>query len=110
MINMTTLTLELPTNLYENLLAESKRLGQPLSKLAQTWLTERLSTPPVPPTERERCTQALRQAGLLTELGPTMTRYANQCTVTLEEIRGTLDRTAGQPLSEIILEQRGPKR
>ncbi|OQW89657.1 MAG: hypothetical protein BWK78_07470 [Thiotrichaceae bacterium IS1] len=66
---MNALTLELPTNLYERLLAESKRLGQPISNLVQTWLTERLSVPPVP-SEREQITQALRHAGLLTELGP----------------------------------------
>ncbi len=29
--------------------------------------------------------------------------------VTLEEVRASLARTGGQPLSEIVLEQRGPK-
>lgn len=105
---MNALTLELPTNLYERLLAESKRLGQPISNLVQIWLTERLLAPPVP-SEREQITQALRHAGLLTELGPDLKQQAEQCTVTLEEIRATLDRTQGKPLSEIILEQRGPK-
>lgn len=106
---MNALTLELSTNLYERLLAESRRLGQPISNLVQTWLTERLSAPPILPSEREQFTQALRHAGLLTEVSFDMKQRAEQCTVTLEEIRAILDRTQGKPLSEIILEQRGPK-
>jgi len=38
-----------------------------------------------------------------------MKKRAEQCTVTLEEVRTILDKTQGKPLSEIILEQRGPK-
>ena len=60
-------------------------------------------------SEREQFTEALRAAGMLTELGPEMKKRAEQCTVTLEEVRASLDRAGGKPLSEIIIEQRGPK-
>jgi hypothetical protein len=38
-----------------------------------------------------------------------MQAIAAQSTLTLEEARAILDRTPGKPLSEIILEMRGPK-
>jgi hypothetical protein len=67
--------------------------------------------PPEPPpmSERERAIEALRAAGLLTELGPEEKQRAAQCTTTLEEVRAALDRAGGPPLSELILEMRGPK-
>jgi hypothetical protein len=62
-----------------------------------------------PKTDREKLIEILRATGLLTELGPEMKKRAEQCTVTLEEVKAILDRTKGKPLSEIIIEQRGPK-
>jgi hypothetical protein len=59
--------------------------------------------------ERERATEALRAAGLLTELSPAEKALADQSALTLEEARAILDRAGGKPLSEIILEMRGPK-
>jgi hypothetical protein len=38
-----------------------------------------------------------------------MKKRARQATMSLEEIRAALDRAGGQPLSELILEMRGPK-
>ncbi|MBA3946957.1 MAG: hypothetical protein H0X37_20645 [Herpetosiphonaceae bacterium] len=60
-------------------------------------------------TERDRVTAALRAAGLLAEPTPEMQQLAAASTLTLEEARAILDRTGGQPLSELILEMRGPK-
>ena len=66
-------------------------------------------TPQAPAGERERLTELLRAAGLLTELSPEEKLRAAQSTLTLDEARAILDRAGGTPLSEIILEMRGPK-
>ena len=69
-----------------------------------------METAPVPVmSERDRATEALRAAGLLTELSPAEKIRAAQSTLTLEEAREILDRAGGPPLSEVILEMRGPK-
>ena len=61
-----------------------------------------------PASERERARQVLRAAGLLTELGPNLRRLADS-TVRLEDVQAALARAGGKTLSEIVLEQRGPK-
>ncbi len=106
---MTTLTLELPPELYERLRAEADRLGKPAPVVARELLAERLPPPPAPPGERERTRAVLRAAGLLAELSPEEKERAAQSTATLEEVSAALDRAGGKPLSEIILEMRGPK-
>ena len=116
---MTALTLELPLELYDRLRAEAERLGQPVETVAQGWLAERLAAievqpgeapaAPAPISDRDRATEALRAAGLLTELGPEEKARARRSTATLEEVSAALSRPGGRPLSEIILEMRGPK-
>lgn len=64
---------------------------------------------PPPVTERDRATATLRAAGLLTELSPSEKLRASRSTLTLDEARAILDRAGGQPLSEVILDMRGPK-
>ena len=105
---MTTLTLDLPTELYERLHTEAERLGKPVATVAQEWLAERLP-PTEPSSDRERVRAVLRAAGLLVEPTPEELARAEAVTVTLEEVRAELDRAGGRPLSEIVLEQRGPK-
>ena len=61
-----------------------------------------------PDSERERARQVLRAAGLLTELGPNLRKLADS-TVRLEDVQAALARVGGKTLSEIVLEQRGPK-
>jgi hypothetical protein len=63
----------------------------------------------VPASDRERLRTVLQAAGRLAELSPQEKQRAAQSTLTLDEARAILDRTSGQPLSEIILEMRGPK-
>jgi hypothetical protein len=108
---MATLTLELAPDLYGRLRQEAERIGKPLDKTAQELLAQQLADLPTPveKSERERVREALRASGLLTELGPEMKKRARQATMSLEEIRAALDRAGGQPLSELILEMRGPK-
>jgi hypothetical protein len=107
---MTMLTLELSPDLYARLRIEADHLGKSVQAVAQEWLAERLAqAEPAPVSDRDRTTEALRAAGLLAELSPEEKQRAARSTATLEEVRAALDRAAGKPLSEIILEQRGPK-
>ncbi len=105
---MTTLTLDLSPDLYARLSAEAGRLGKPVATVAQEWLAERLPAPDLT-SDRERVRAALRAAGLLVEPTPEEIAWAETVTVTLEEVSADLDRAGGRPLSEIVLEQRGPK-
>lgn len=103
------LTLELPPEVYHRLREVAERLGQSPQVMVQEWLIERL-VPPTPATdsEREKVRQALRAAGLLVELSPTL-RERIDPTVRQEDVEASLARAGGKPLSEIVLEQRGPK-
>lgn len=109
---MTTLTLELPPELYAHLRAEADRVGRPAEAVAQEWLVERLvDAPPASvDDERARTREALRAAGLLAEpLGPALQRIARSSTATLDEVSAALEEAGGRPLSDIVQEQRGPK-
>ena len=70
---MTALNLKLPPHVYRRLREEAARLGKSPQVVAQEWIVERLTPPSTAPsTDRERARQALRAAGLLTELGPNL--------------------------------------
>lgn len=105
---MTSLKIELSPDLYERLRQEAEKTGRPADDLAREWLAERLEKPEKK-SERDLATEALRRAGLLTELGPEGKKRAARSTASLEEVSAALDRAGGKPLSEIILEMRGPK-
>ncbi len=62
-----------------------------------------------PNSDREMARQALRAAGLLTDLGSNLRRLADP-TVRLESVRTALGRAGGKALGEIVLEQRGLER
>ena len=107
---MTTLVLELHPDLYERLRTEADRQGKSAQVVAQEWLAERLGPPgPTPAGDRERAIEALRAAGMLAEPSPYMRELAERSTATLEEVQAALGRAGGKPLSELILEMRGPK-
>lgn len=112
---MTTLTIHVPADVYERLRAAANREGKPIEAVAQEWLTERSvqartdTPPPASPGEREREIEVLRNAGLLAESGPELKARAARSRLTLDEARAILDRAGGKPLSEVILEMRGPK-
>jgi hypothetical protein len=105
---MTTLTIDLAPGVYERLRAVAEQQGKPIEEIAQEWLIEKSAATPLP-DERQRLRAVLRAAGKLTELSPEEKRLAAQSTLTLDEARAILDRAGGKPLSEIILEMRGPK-
>jgi hypothetical protein len=106
---MTTLTLELSPEAYQRLHEAATRLGKPPQVVAQEWLIERLSVPmPAPDSARENVRRALRASGLLAEPILHLPRHIDRL-VRLEDVEASLARVGGKPLSEIILEQRGPK-
>ena len=104
---METLTLNMPTDMYQQLTQKASYLGQPPQVVALEWLRERLSPPlpTVPASEEDIGGQALREAGLLTELSPGLCELADP-TVSLEEVVAAMSQAAGPSLSEIVLEER----
>lgn len=105
---MTTLTIDLPINVYKRLRAMAEQQHTTVEAMTQGWLTEK-SAAEIVPSERERLRAVLRVAGKLAELSPDEKQRAAQSTLTLDEARAILDRADGKPLSEIVLEMRGPK-
>lgn len=112
---MTTLTIDLPNDVYERLRAKASQQGKQVEEVAQALLVEHAlqSRPdllqPAPPGERERAIAVLREAGLLAQLGSAEKARAARSKLTLEEARAILDRAGGKPLSEVVIEMRGPK-
>ncbi len=109
---MTALILDLDPQVYEQIRKEAERTGQPVEAVAEAWLTERAvpaRSPSAAAGERERTIQILRDAGLVAAPTPDMLARAAQATATLEEVQAAFARAGGKPLSEIVLEQRGPK-
>lgn len=104
---MTSLILELTPELYARLNAEAERQGKSTGSVAEEVLAERL--PPIAQTTRDRTTEVLRAAGLLATPSTEMLQLTAESTMTLEEVSAALDRVGGKPLSELILEMRGPK-
>ncbi|MBI3942512.1 MAG: hypothetical protein HY326_05815 [Chloroflexi bacterium] len=100
--------IELPPEIYQRLADEANRAGKPVETIAQEMLIERLLRPAIA-NERERATEILRAAGLLAELSPEEKERAARSTATLEEVQAAFAATAGKSLSEIVIEQRGPK-
>ncbi|MDZ4721796.1 MAG: hypothetical protein SH847_25325 [Roseiflexaceae bacterium] len=103
---MTTLTLDLPPETYERLRIVANQAGRPAADVAVAYLQKWLESVK---SERERAQDVLRAAGLLAEPSAEMLAEATQATATLEEVSASLSRPGGRPLSEIIIEQRGPK-
>jgi hypothetical protein len=106
---MTTLTIDVPSHVYEQLRAAANQRGKPVEAIAQEWLAEKSAATSSPMSEREKLRVALRAVGLLAEPTPEMRKLAEESTLTLDEARAILDRVGGKPLSEVILEMRGPK-
>lgn len=104
---MTSVTVDLPVELYERLSTEANALGTSLQALARGFLTARFAHPSM--AESEQVAEVLQAIGLLTELGAEEKQRAMRSTATLMEVRAALDRAGGQPLSETIMEMRGPK-
>ena len=100
---METLTLTLPSDIYQRLTTAAERLSQSPQVVAQEWLAK-FQLPPAQ-NENKPTRQILREAGLLTELGPELKRLADP-TISLDEVSAALSQVEGPSLTEILLEQR----
>lgn len=109
---METLTLNLPTDVYQQLTTIAKYRGKSPQVVAEEWLAK-LKFFPFAPTDNsieinDPGGKALRDAGLITELAPGLREFG-QPSASLEEVIAILDRAGGKPLSEMVLEQRRSK-
>ncbi len=105
---MTTLTLNFPPDLYQRLSNESSRLGKSPQVMVLEWVSRQLFPAPPVLTERERFRQILHQAGLLTELSPSLRQLADP-TISLTEVLAFMGEAGGPSLSELVLAQRQAK-
>jgi len=105
---MTTVTLELSSDIYQQLYDKSHQQGRTIEKMIQEWIIKHIASPP-PKDLREQARQILKTAGLHTELSPELRKRAENSTATLEQVQATFARAGGQPLSEMVIEMRGPK-
>ena len=134
---MDTITLTLSPEVHRRLEKKAKQVGQSPETVAQELLTGQLSPQagetgrvlreaslsvgyrsyiqPVPvvrpntETEREKLSRLLREAGMMSEIGPHMRRLVETIPADRDKVVAILSRAGGEPLSEIVLEQRGPK-
>jgi len=105
---MTTITLEFSYDIYQQLSDQSHQQGKAIEKMIQEWIIEHIASPP-PKDSREQAHQLLKTAGLHTELSPELQKLAENSTATLEQVQAAFARAGGQPLSEMVIEMRGPK-
>lgn len=100
--------IELPPDLYGKLEKAAAQEAKKPDEWTRALLEERLAAMPAAEGERARACHALREAGLLVELSPGLQRLIRP-EVCHEDVEAALARAGAQPLSEIILEQRGAK-
>jgi plasmid stability protein len=122
---MARVTVELPTESYQLLKRCAAAAGKSPEALSREILETALgasgpsapatsdASATAPPTSREpgrplSAREVLQAAGHLVELSPEMRRRIIPG-VTLEEVQEALSRAGGPSLSDIIIEQRGPK-
>jgi predicted DNA-binding protein len=110
---MTTTTreviLRLPARSHHCLEEWAQRVGKTPALLTQEIVEEALQaqTSSIAPAS-DTARQILQAAGRIRSLSPAL-RHRIIPGVSLEEVQASLARAGGQSLSEIILEQRGPK-
>ncbi len=103
------IVLRLPSTRYRRLQEWARWVGKTPELLSREIVEQALqqhTLPTAPPPRTAR--QILQAAGRVRSLSPALQQRIIPG-VTLEEVRASLARAGGQPLSEIILEQRGPK-
>jgi hypothetical protein len=94
---------------YQLLQGIALKMGKAPETLSREILEQALQqTTMEPPPDREAVRLVLRAAGRAQSLSPAL-RQRIIPGVTLEEVQESLAQAGGKPLSEIILEQRGPR-
>lgn len=102
-MNMATLTLELPKDLLRLLQKRASERGQELQEAALRILQKELT--PEAKSEREQVIEVLRASGLVRPLSEELRQMIDP-SVTHEEVEAAFAEAGGKPLSEIIIEQR----
>ncbi len=100
------LTLRLPAQLHRALKERAAEYNVSLNQAVVDTLASGLGVEPKPETEKERILRALCEAGKLSDPGDLLPWIEGVEPATLDEIREWL---AGVPLSEWIIEDRGPR-
>ena len=103
---MTTVTLELSSDIYQQLHDKSVQQGRTVAQMLSEWIIEHIASPK---NSREQARKILKTAGLHTELGPELRKRAENSTTTLEKVQAAFAKAGGQSLSEMVIEMRGPK-
>ena len=109
------IVLRLPSTRYRRLQEWAGRVGKTPELLSREIVEQALQQHALPPAgvvlnapPLRTARQILQAAGRVRSLSPALQQRIIPG-VTLEEVRASLARAGGQSLSEIILEQRGPK-
>jgi hypothetical protein len=109
--NMETLTVELPTEVYQSLQKQAAEKGLKVETVAieaiETWLLLP-SEPERRRIKRERIRQKLQDAGLIRPLSDQLRKMIIP-DVKHKDVEAAFARAEGKPLSQIVIEQRGPK-
>jgi hypothetical protein len=100
-----TLTIELSPEAYDQLRRRAEEAGKAPEALSRELLEDALRDEQPPPKSAR---EILEAAGMVRPLGPYLESKIIPG-VTLEEVQRILTEAGGPSLSEIILEQRGPK-
>ena len=101
---MTMIAVNLSADVYQRLRAVAEQRGTTVEAVAESVLA---TVPPL--NERERVTEVLRAAGLLTELSAAEKDRAARATLSLDDARAILSRPGAKSLSDLVLEMREPK-
>jgi len=105
---MSTLAIELPLETYQRLQEQARRIGKPPESLIRELVEKALREERMEEGPGKSARDILEASGRARPLSEALRRRIIPG-VTLEEVRSALSRAGGPSLSELVLEQRGPK-
>ncbi|MEA3346309.1 MAG: hypothetical protein U9Q78_08760 [Chloroflexota bacterium] len=105
---MSTLAIELSLETYQRLQERARRVGKPPESLIQDLVEKALREERMEKELGKSAREILQASGRVRPLSEALRRRIIPG-VTLEEVRSALSRAGGPSLSELVLEQRGPK-
>lgn len=103
---MHTISITLPSTTYKRLEEQAQQTGKEPERLLRELLEHALQAQEKAHPQTAR--QVIQVSGRVRPLSETLRRKIIPG-VTLDEVRASLSRAGGPPLSDILLEQRGPK-
>ena len=113
---MNTLSLTLPPQAFQRLQERAKRVGQSPEAVAQDLLMTQLTPPTDEPAQLDQVIQAMYAKGDLVAMSPGLARWTDDLCrslgteAELQGLRREMEETVlTPPLSQVILEMRGPK-